>query len=191
MIFLERIRKRLSMAVMPKDDIAPDKKVIGDVFLKFSKASGVRKTIIKHSTGYFLFINFPEGEYNITAGGKYYRQENFQIDTRTVQRDKPFVDVFLNPKANYPFPEGITVLKGQIVDMDDRPLFEASITIEGMTESAISEDRGDFFIQFNTIDEDKNITLNVDKEGYEFKEVPVLLRKDTSTRVGTIKLDKI
>jgi hypothetical protein len=191
MIFLERIKKRLTMAVMPKDEIAPDKKVIGNVFLQFPKTSNVRKAIIKHGTGYFLFINFPEGLYNITAGGNYYRQEDFLLDTKAVQADQPFADIFLNPKANYPFPEGMTVLKGKIVDIDDRPLFEASITIEGMTESAISEDMGGFFIMFDNLDQDKNIILNINKEGYQFKQVPVILRKDMTTRVGTIKLDKI
>src|SRR5574341_40460 len=181
MIFLERIKKRLTMSVMPKDDLARDKKVTGDVFLQFPKTSSVRKPIIKHNTGYYLFINFPEGEYTVSAGGNYYRKEDLLLDTKTVQPDQPFVDIFLNPKANYPFPEGMTVLKGKIVDRDDRPLFEASITIEGMTENAISEDTGGFFMQFDAIDEDKNITLNIDKGGFQIKQVPVILRKDTTT----------
>ncbi len=190
MIFLERIRKRLTMAVMPKDELAPDEKVLGSVFLQFPKTSYVRKPIFKHSTGYFLFINFPEGEYTVSAGGNYYRREDFLLDTKIVQPDQPFVDIFLNPKANYPFPEGMTVLKGKIVDMDDRPLFEASITIEGMTQNAISEETGGFFILFDAIDEDKNIILDINKEGYQFRQVPVLLRKETTTRIDTIKLNK-
>lgn len=59
-----------------------------------------------------------------------------------------------------------------------------------MTESAISEDMGGFFILFDAIDEDKNIILNINKDGYQFKHVPILLRKDITTRIGTIKLDK-
>lgn len=190
MIFLERIRKKLIMAVLPKDELAPDEKVLGSVFMQFPETSGARRSIIKHSTGYFLFIDFPEGKYTVSAGGNYYRQEDFLLDTKTLQPDQPFVDIFLNPKANYPFPEGMTVLKGKIVDVDDMPLFEASITIEGMTENAISEDMGSFFILFDALDEDKNITLNINKEGYQSKQVPVLLRKQASTRIDTIKLNK-
>jgi len=60
-----------------------------------------------------------------------------------------------------------------------------------MNESSISEDMGDFFIQFDTIDDDKDITININKEGYEVKQVSVLLKKDTTTRVGTIELTEL
>ena len=187
MVFLERIKKRLTMAVLPKDVLTPDNRVVGSVFVK---AQEVKRPIIEHSTGYFLFIDFPEGKYNLIAGGEYYQQKSFEVDTSTIQPALPFVDVLLEPKANYPFPEGMTVLKGKVIDIDDRPLFEALITIEDMNESTISEDMGDFFIQFNAID-DKNIILNINKEGYQFKQVPVLLRKEITNRIETIKLDQI
>lgn len=187
-IFLERVRKRLTIGVMLTDNIGSDKKAIGYVFIE---APGVKREIIKHKTGYFLFIDFPEGNYNLTAGGEYYQQKDFEVDTSTLQPDQPLVDILLDPKANYPFPDGMTVLKGKIVDTDYKPIFEASISIEGMNESSISEDMGDFFIQFDTIDEDKDITININKEGYEVKQVPVLLKKDTTTRVGTIELTEL
>ena len=41
MIFLERIRKNLSMAVMLKDDLTPDKMVIGEVFIKVPRAKKI------------------------------------------------------------------------------------------------------------------------------------------------------
>lgn len=188
MIFLERKKKRLTLAVLPKDVLTPDNKVVGYVFIK---AQEVKRPIIEHSTGYFLFMDFPEGKYNLIAGGEYYQQKSFEVDTSTIQPALPFMDVLLEPKANYPFPAGVTVLKGKVVDIDDRPLFEALITIEDMNESTISEDTGGFFIQFNAIEEDKNIILNINKEGYQFKQIPVLLRKETTNRIGIIKLDQM
>ena len=47
----QMVKTRLTLAVMQKDDISPEKKVIGDVFLNTSM---ITKPIIKHSTGYFL-----------------------------------------------------------------------------------------------------------------------------------------
>jgi len=60
-IFLERVRKRLTIGVMLTDNIASDKKAIGYVFIE---APGVKREIIKHKTGYFLFIDFPEGSHS-------------------------------------------------------------------------------------------------------------------------------
>jgi hypothetical protein len=191
MVFLERIKKRLTMAVLPKDGLTPDKKVIGDVFLQFPKTSSVGKPIIKHNTGYFLFIDFPAGVYRVTARGNYYKQEDFLLDSKTFLPDQPYQDIFLTPKANYPFPDGMTILKGIIVDMEYRPLSEASITIKSRTEKTISEDMGGFFIEFKDISEDINIILNINRQGFQLKEVPVLLRKNTTTPVGTIKLNDI
>lgn len=191
MIFLERIAKRLTMAVLPKDTITPDGKVIGDVFFQFPKTSGIRRSIIKHSTGYFLFIDFPDGVYNVTVRGNYYKQEDFLLDTKTFLADQPYQDIYLTPLSNYPFPTGMTILKGKIVDKDYRPLSEALITIESRDENAISEDMGGFFIEFKNIAEDENIILNINRSGFQFKQVIVLLRKNTMTPLGTIKLDDI
>ncbi len=185
MIFAERITTILTMAVMPKDNLTTDTMVIGDVSVI---ASGIKEDIIEHSTGYFLFTDLLEGTYQITAGGTFYKYDNFTIDTTSINPEQPFVDIFLNPNANYPFPEGITVLKGKITDTEYKPLPEASITIEDMTESAISEDNGNFFIVFDSIGEDSTINLHIVKNGYESQQIDVLLEKDTTTRTETIKL---
>lgn len=185
MIFAERITTILTMAVMPKDNLTTDTMVIGDVSVI---ASGIGKDIIEHSTGYFLFTDLSEGIYQITAGGTFYKHDDFTIDTTYINPEQPFVDIFLNPNANYPFPEGITVLKGKITDTEYKPLPEVSITIEGMTESAISENNGNFFILFDSINEDSNIHLHIVKNGYESRQIDLLLEKDTTTRNEPIKL---
>lgn len=185
MILLQRRKTSLTMAVMLKDDISPDKKVIGDVFLKAGE-----KTIIRHNTGYFLLMNLPEGKYNLTVGGTFYKQGDIQVDTKSINPKQPLVDLFLNPKATYPFPAGITILKGKIVDTENKPVPGASIKIKGMTESAISEDDGGFFIVFKAMDGDKNITINITKDKYKSARLTVLLKKGVTTRTDTIQLVK-
>jgi hypothetical protein len=83
------------MAVLLKDNATPDKSVKGEVFLKADRS---RNMPIRHSTGYFLFIDFPEGMYTLTAGGKFYEQQDFLIDTQTVDPREPFVELFLEQK---------------------------------------------------------------------------------------------
>ncbi len=154
MVFLERTKTSLTLAVMLKDDLSPDKKTIGDVFLN---ATGVRKGIIKHSTGYFLLVNLPDGEHILTGSGRFYKPANITIDTKSINPKQPFADITLAPKSNYPFPDGLTVLKGKIVDAGYMPLSQASIKINSMPESSTSEEDGGFFIQFAGDDWEKEL----------------------------------
>ncbi len=187
MVFLERTKTSLTLAVMLKDDLSPDKKTIGDVFLN---ATGVRKGIIKHSTGYFLLVNLPDGEHILTGSGRFYKPANITIDTKSINPKQPFADITLAPKSNYPFPDGLTVLKGKIVDAGYMPLSQASIKINSMPESSTSEEDGGFFIQFAGIDSDINITLTIEKDRYKSRDVPVLLKNDITTRIEPIILTK-
>jgi hypothetical protein len=94
----EKIKSVLSLGVLLKDETTPDKSVTGDVFLK---AHGVKKQPVRHSTGYFLFVDLPEGRYQLTAGGKYYEQEDFLIDTESVKPGEPFVELILRKKGSH------------------------------------------------------------------------------------------
>ncbi len=94
----ETIKSVLSLGVLLKDETTPDKSVTGDVFLK---AHGVKRQPFRHSTGYFLFMDLPEGKYQLTAGGKYYEQENFLIDTETIGPGEPFIELILRKKASH------------------------------------------------------------------------------------------
>jgi hypothetical protein len=186
-IYLESVKTHLTMAVLLRDELSPDKKVIGDIFLK---ATGISKPIVRHSTGYYLLMDLPQGEYTLTAGGKFYKQEDFLVDTKSINPKQPFKDLPLKPKANYLFPEGMTIFKGIIVDQGDKPIPKASLKIKEMNESAISEEDGNFFIQFNNIDKDKKITLAIKKDGYKAEDVKAGLKKGTVTHIGAIKLTK-
>ncbi len=91
----EKIRSVLRLAVMLKDNATPDKNIKGEVFLK---AGYLKDMPTRHSTGYFLFIDLPEGKYELTAWGKFYEQQDFLIETDTVDPREPFVELFLEQK---------------------------------------------------------------------------------------------
>ncbi|MBU0702112.1 hypothetical protein KKE26_12620 [bacterium] len=174
MRFLEKIRSKLTMAIMLKDDLTPEKQVIGDVFLK---TPGTKKFPIRHATGYFLLLDIPEGKCSIIAGGRFYKEQDFIVDTKSLDPKQPVTDLVLKPKANYPFPAGTTILKGKIVDNDSNPIFGVLIKIKNMVETATSEDDGSFLIYFGTITNDKKITLNIKKNGFKPKRARILLKK--------------
>lgn len=178
MIPLERITTRLSAAISLKDDLSPDKKVIGNVSLS---VLGRIKPPLKHSLGYYLLIDHAEGKHNITVGGDFYKEQTFVIDTNALNPKMPIAELSLNPNAKYPFPEGLTILKGKILDLNGKPIPQATITIRAMTENAVSEDDGSFFILFKKITADKKITVNVKKGGFKPKRVTLLLAKGKTT----------
>lgn len=88
----ERIISILRFAVILKDEITQDKNVIGEVFLK---VQDMRLQPVRHRTGFFLFIDFPEGKYHLTAGGKFYEQKEFLLDTGSVNPKEPFIELFI------------------------------------------------------------------------------------------------
>lgn len=92
---VESISSILRFAVILKDEMTPDNNVTGDVFLK---VQDMRKQPVRHRTGYFLFIDFPEGKYRLKAGGKFYEQKEYRIDTDSIDPAEPFIELFVKRK---------------------------------------------------------------------------------------------
>ncbi len=185
MIFLEKIRTVLSAAIMLKDELSPGQIAIGDLFLRLPSGAG---NAPRHSTGYFLMVNLPEEPCNVTAGGAFYQENDYTVDPTVLNPKCPLLDLFLEPNAVYPFPEGITILKGKVVDETYKPVSAAHITVKDMTESAVSDERGAFFIRFNVIDSDKSLGMTVQKEGFKIAKVKISLKKGATTVCPEIML---
>ena len=196
MIFLERIESSLTLAVMLKDDLSPDKTVSGDLFLSVPRK---RKAIIKNSTGHFLLIDLPEVNQTIIGGGDYYNQSSLNIDYKQgalfvdnnrIDPKNPVASITLSPRSNYPFPKGMTILRGKLIDTENEPISQASISVVKMNISAISDDSGEYFIQFTALDADKTVTLDIKKTKYKPAKQIVPLKKGAATQADTLVLTK-
>jgi hypothetical protein len=197
MTFLERIRSNLNLAVLLKDDLSPDKMAFSELYLDVERK---KRELIRNSTGHFLLIDLPEGKQTISGSGYYYskgtlaievKQGKVYLDNVLVDTINPVKSITLNPKSNYPFPEGATVIIGKILDEDYKPVEGVRIEVTGFPlKSTTSEPEGGFFIRFDPADGDRNITLTFNKDGYNIFENVFLLKKDTPTRIGTIMLIK-
>lgn len=203
MTFLERIRSSLNLAVLLKDDISPDKLAFGKLSLEVEgkKVEGKKREIIRNSTGHFLLIDLPEGKQTITGSGNYYskgtlaievKQGKVYLDNVLVDAINPVTSITLNPKSNYPFPDGTTVITGKILDADYKPVEGVSIEVTGFPlKSAKSEPEGGFCIRFDSADGDRNIALKFIKDGYNILENAFFLKKESPTRIGTIMLIRL
>jgi len=197
MVFLEKLKSKLNLAVLLIDDLSPnkDKSAFGNLYLDPEKK---RREIIRNSTGHFLLIDIPEGKQNITGGGYYYSKSSRNIelkmgevfvDSVPVNAKNPVTSIMLNPMSNYPFPDGITVMIGRIVDANYRPIPDASIEVtEIPSKSATSEADGGFFIRFDSADGGNNITLTVNKDGFMTFNKEFFLKNDAPTRIKNIIL---
>jgi hypothetical protein len=187
LIYLERKITRLSLAVRLTDDLSPDKKTLGEVFLD---VSGARTNAIKHNTGYFLLLDLPEGKHVLTAGGKFYENGTLSIDTKLIDPKNPFIEIPLNPKSNYPFPKGMTILKGKVIDMDGRPVFQANISVLN-TPKTTTENNGGYYIHFPALEADETVTLDIFKDGYKPAKQKASLKKGDTTNTETTVLTKV
>lgn len=112
MVFLERLKSDLNLAVLLKDDLSPynDKRAVGNLYLNIERK---RREIIRNSSGHFLLIDLPEGKQTITGGGYYYnegsrtielKQGKVYVDSVLVDAKNPVTSITLSPKPNYPSP---------------------------------------------------------------------------------------
>jgi hypothetical protein len=197
LIFLEKIKLSLSLAVLLKDDLSHDKKAFGDLFLNVPLK---RKTVIRNSTGHFLLIDLPEVHQIIIGGGEYYNQSTLTIDYKQgmlyadnnqVDPGNPVANIALSPKSNYPLPEGMTILKGKLIDTEKKPISGAFIRVANMTQSAISEDNVRYFIQFPALDSNQTVTLDISKDGYKSAEQTATLKKGSTAHADTTILTRL
>lgn len=74
----------------------------------------------------------------------------------------------------------MTILKGKLINAENEPVPQASIKVINMTQSAISEDNGEYFIQFPTSVADATVTLDISKDGYKPAMQTASLKKEKS-----------
>lgn len=203
MIFLEKVSSSLTLAVMLEDEVMlknkviPDTKAFGNLFLKVEE--GTKAITRRSSIGHFLLIDLPKRNQKISCGGDYYIQgelnikytpEKLYANESLVDLKSPVASITLSPNSSYPFPEGMTILKGKITDENSKPIHQASITVIEAEETKISEDNGGYFFQFPALGKSKPITLKIEKDGYKSVTETVSLKKESTTHINTTKLIK-
>ncbi|MFV1950669.1 MAG: hypothetical protein ACC630_01735 [Nitrospinota bacterium] len=101
MKLLEKRKTRLSMAILPKDAFSPEEEIKGDYEIRL-KGNG--RHPLKHRTGYFLFLDLPEGKYTVIIESRFYIKTEVEIDTKDLNPKMPVAEIALTPNTDYPFP---------------------------------------------------------------------------------------
>jgi hypothetical protein len=180
-------RIQLSLAVSLKDKYSggvPQGKV--DLFL-----DGNERPVLNPS-GYYAFINLPEGSYNINALSENYLDEKIEVKIESDKYcldDKCFfldipLEISLIPRPSYPFPPGETLVRGTLRDSKG-PVSGAQLEVNLRAKfSTRTDEMGEFVIFFDSLKEEdvmkEGRTLYLKGSGIQGKsrEVPVECRID-------------
>lgn len=170
------IISKLSIAVCLVDDFRPDGEVLGKVRVIIPE---LKLGAIKNPSGYYIFINIPDGSYTLQIKPEYYIDKEIP-DVRLPSSDNP-TEVKLIPSTLYPFPSGTTLLRGVVKDTGCNPVSDAEIVVASV-ESTRTSERGEFVIYFPVSREDaSSIRVKVTPKGKSTKEVRAAVRRGKTT----------
>jgi hypothetical protein len=134
---------------------------------------------IQNPSGYFLFLNLPDGSYTLRVESEHYRDEELMINIPTSPPGNPLVNIFLEPRPSYPFPPGITLIRGLVRDAAGNPIIEARAEVVGKNIISRSGNKGEFVLFFGGL-----------KEGDIIKENSKRFIRGNGTKVITLKVDR-
>lgn len=190
-ILASRRVKRLTLAVMLKDNARPDMRPEGELFLK-TAGEEIQPALY----GIYPFVDLPGNNFTITVGGRLYQEETIRIDLTGLEPEQPFKEISLKPKGSpqpqpQPEPQPDTVLTGKILDFtNNTPVAGAQVTVKTMAENAVTGADGGFSITFMGIEADRKVTLSIKKDVYKPKEATVQIKKQAATVIPDIKLTR-
>lgn len=114
---------------------------------------GHEKPVLNPS-GYYTFLNLPAGRYQLKVVSENYLDEKVMVNVE----DKLFavVEISLMPKTCYPFPPGVTLVRGRLRDF--RGAIAGAVLTGSLSESRFfgrTDERGEFVIFFDPLKDEE------------------------------------
>jgi hypothetical protein len=111
-------------------------------------------------SGYFLFLNIPDGIYTLHVEAEHYLDEEVPLSLPTSPPENPLVTIFLQPRPSYPFPAGATLIRGLAQDTAGKPVADVHVAVVGKNIANRSAENGEFVLYFNSLKEQDVIRVN-------------------------------
>ena len=97
--------------------------VLVDSYTNAPAIGRVRVLLKEHSqegrvnpSGYFLFLNIPDGIYTLRVESEHYLDEEVVLSLPASPPEHLLVTILLQPRPSYPFPPGATLIRGLVRD---------------------------------------------------------------------------
>jgi hypothetical protein len=174
---METITTKVSLAVWLIDDYTK-KNPYDDV--KVTINNGEKKPI-KNLSGYYIFVNLPEGTYTVNVESESYFSEKLPIDTTGRDPKNPVI-INLKPKPSYLFPSDATLLRGLVKNAV--PVTGANVQVVGKQISNKTDEKGEFVLYFKEMEEE-NITIRIEK-GDDVKTLDTIVKEMKTKSLGVI-----
>lgn len=140
----------------------------GETKIKLKDISKLRKS-------YVVEFQNPTGNIeqksvtNIDANNKtiYWRdglKNSFTAQGSKISLVNYLIEIFLRPRASYPFPLHATLVRGSILYSNNLPVVNANVRVESENLATQSDENGEFVLYFDDF-KNKNITLEIEKTG--------------------------
>jgi hypothetical protein len=156
-VFLEEIKiKPQAVAFNIVDDFSGENLTNLKVSIK-----GKDINPVKNMSGYYVFFKLPAGTYNYIVEAENFEKIDKQITVRdndvsvdAVKYADKIVPVNLIPLPSYPFPNGTTLLRGEVMVEKDDPIEKAEVTLalaNNKTRKVKTTKDGEFVIYFSRL----------------------------------------
>lgn len=151
---VETITQTLALAVELTDGVVGGRPV-GDPEIR---VAGVDEAPVRNRSGYYLFFGLPAETVTVTVdGGDHYADATASVDldpdSPTAHDTGEAVEVSLAPTPSYPFPTGLTRVRGTVWD-GDVPVADADVSVDGFARTTRTTDTGEFAYYFDDVDRD-------------------------------------
>lgn len=149
---------RLSLAVWLIDEYTQVKPA-GDVKVLIEEGD---INAVKNLSGYYLFNDLADGNYNIIIESDLYFSEEMAVAVPRPDPKNPAIEITLKPRPSYPFPNNATLVRGVLSNAG--PITNAAVKVIGKTIETITDERGEFILYFKGIKKE-DITIEIKKNG--------------------------
>jgi hypothetical protein len=142
---------RLSLAVRLEDELAPARRVVGEVTVSVQDRPWRPS---RNPSGDFLFVDLPPGRITVRVAPALYLDESREVVLPLATPLAPVLTLKLEPSWRYPFPAGATLVQGLVRQVGGAPIAGATVTLTGGGTSSRSGPGGRFVIALTGLTED-------------------------------------
>lgn len=141
----EIIRGDRLRAALRLIDTFTESEPIGEIRLFLN---GISIEPVKNLSGYYLFFDLPGDEPVIRVISQYYFPGTQTVTPADLDPLSPLIEILLTPGVSYPFPPGVTLIRGSVVDGTGTPVINAQVRVQGKDVTTITDRRGEFVLFF-------------------------------------------
>jgi len=169
---------RLSLAVWLTDEYT-QMKPAGNIKVLIEEGD---INAVKNLSGYYLFNDLADGNYNIIIESDLYFSEEMTVAVPCPDPKNPVIEITLNPRPAYPFPNNATLVRGLLSNTD--PIVNAEVSVLGKTIKSKTNEKGEFALFFEGIKKE-DIAIEIKKDGTT-KTVNATIEEGKTVSIGKI-----